>query len=152
MFLTSLYERNYYYYFQAFPLKKSVVTCFINLLCRITATERFSFNTKLFSLEAVVVETKYSNITLTSLQSCSSYVLLNGFSTCRRGRAVKAIDQKSIGLCPRRFESCRRRFFYISIRLNSLFLARLLQNMKKISLNASNLTFYSYRLIFLSSI
>ena len=30
-------------------------------------------------------------------------------SPSSRGRVVKAIDQKSIGLCPRRFESCRLR-------------------------------------------
>ena len=32
-----------------------------------------------------------------------------------RGRVVKAIDQKSIGLCPRRFESCRLRTVLLSI-------------------------------------
>ncbi len=37
-------------------------------------------------------------------------------SYCSRGRVVKAIDSKSIGLCPRRFESCRLRdiFYFIS--------------------------------------
>ena len=30
-------------------------------------------------------------------------------SGCSRTQAVKGVDQKSTGLCPRRFESCRLR-------------------------------------------
>ena len=37
-----------------------------------------------------------------------------------RGRVVKAMDQKSIGIFPRRFESCRQRFFSSSNFRNQL--------------------------------
>ena len=33
---------------------------------------------------------------------------------CIRGRVVKAMDLKSIGLCPHRFESCRMRNFVVN--------------------------------------
>ena len=38
------------------------------------------------------------------------YVLLSVYFASSRVRVMKAIDLKSIGLCPRRFESCRLRF------------------------------------------
>ena len=33
---------------------------------------------------------------------------------CCRGRVVKAMDSKSIGLCPHRFESCRQRVAFVT--------------------------------------
>ena len=44
--------------------------------------------------------------------SCNHRAVLpseNGRWHCSRGRVVKAMDSKSIGLCPHRFESCRLR-------------------------------------------
>eukprot|EP01043_Picozoa_sp_COSAG02_P026049 COSAG02_NODE_1489_length_12365_cov_22.798793_2_plen_265_part_00 len=46
---------------------------------------------------------------LTCIALCSQTLALLGICESTRGRAVKAIDSKSIGLCPRRFESCRVR-------------------------------------------
>ena len=40
-------------------------------------------------------------------QKCNAYDIPRLF-----GRAVKAIDSKSIGLCPRRFKSCSSRSFF----------------------------------------
>jgi hypothetical protein len=37
------------------------------------------------------------------------------------GRVVKAIDSKSIGLCPHRFESCSQRHFFASVALRNFF-------------------------------
>ena len=39
----------------------------------------------------------------------------NALTACPVGRVVKAIDLKSIGLCPRRFKSCTGREFFFFI-------------------------------------
>ena len=51
-------------------------------------------------------------------------------SMCRFGRAVKATDLKSVGVSPRRFKSCSRRFFIfvnLTSYITNLSLVRLLR-------------------------
>ena len=48
---------------------------------------------------------------------------LPSLSISSRGRVVKAIDQKSIGLCPRRFESCRLRTVLLLILAGQLVIS-----------------------------
>ena len=48
--------------------------------------------------------------------STNSRTIMHNCLYCCRGRVVKAMDSKSIGLCPHRFESCRQRSFWVRLR------------------------------------
>ena len=61
----------------------------------------------------------------------------NIWSFWHRGRVVKAIDSKSIGVPPRRFESCRCRFIFIDL-LNLILLLLMIHWMMMMIIDESN--------------